>query len=111
MDTKLATQQFRLQEWAGIFKDRKNSGLKVDEYCQLHHISRDAYYYWLRKVKTAALTQAGFVELPVYNKKHTSNPTFIPQMSIRLGTAEICVNNDTPSELITRVLGVIRHAQ
>lgn len=111
MDTKLVTQHFRLQEWAGIFKDRKNSGLKVNEYCQLHNISRDAYYYWLRKVKAAALTQAGFVELPVYNTEHSSVPSFIPQMSIRLEAAEICVNSDTPSELITRVLEVMRHAQ
>ena len=52
MNTKLATTQIRITEWAAIIKDCKSSGLKVDEYCQQHDISRDAYYYWLRKVKT-----------------------------------------------------------
>ena len=69
MNTKLATTQIRITEWAAIIKDCKSSGMKVDDYCQLHDISRDAYYYWLRKVKTAALQQAGFVELPMPETK------------------------------------------
>lgn len=60
MNTKLATRQIRLNEWAAIIKDCKASGQKVDIYCEQHGLSRDAYYYWLRKVKEAALTQAGF---------------------------------------------------
>ncbi len=68
MNTKLATTQIRLTEWASIIKDCRASGLKVDEYCQQHNLSRDAYYYWLRKVKAAALQQAGFVELPAPEK-------------------------------------------
>ena len=36
-----------------------------DDYCRQHDISRDAYYYWLRKVKEKALLQVGFVEVPV----------------------------------------------
>ena len=55
MNTKLATTQIRITEWAAIIKDCKFSGMKVDDYCQLHDISGDAYYYWLRKVKTVAL--------------------------------------------------------
>ena len=42
----------------------KASGQKVDLYREQHGLSRDAYYYWLRKVKEVALKQAGFVELP-----------------------------------------------
>ena len=42
----------------------KASGQKVDLYCEQHGLSRDTYYYWLRKVKEVALKQAGFVELP-----------------------------------------------
>lgn len=45
MNTKLATRQIRLNEWAAVIKDCKASGLKVDTYCEQHGISRDAYYY------------------------------------------------------------------
>lgn len=111
MNTKLATTQIRITEWAAIIKDCKSSGLKVDEYCQQHDISRDAYYYWLRKVKTAALQQAGFVELPVPEVKSVPATGFDAQMVIKVGGAELGINNDTPTELITRILEVIRHAE
>lgn len=45
MNTKLATRQIRLHEWAAIIKDCKASGQKVDIYCEQHGLSRDAYYY------------------------------------------------------------------
>ena len=48
MNTKLATTQIRITEWAAIIKDCKSSGMKVDDYWQQHDISRDTYYYWLR---------------------------------------------------------------
>ena len=66
MDTKLAAAQVRLQQWAAIVRERKESGLKVDDYCEAHNISRNAYYYWLRKLREAALESQGsrFVELP-----------------------------------------------
>ena len=81
MNTKLATRQIRLNEWAAIIKDCKASGQKVDIYCEQHGLSRDAYYYWLRKVKEAALTQAGFVELPALTSEQ------IPAKTIEKGTS------------------------
>jgi transposase-like protein len=69
MDTRLATNQIRLSEWTRIIKDRCQSGLKVDEYCEQHQLSRHAYYYWLRKVKEAALIHNSFVELPALPEK------------------------------------------
>ena len=111
MDTKLATKQIRLNEWAEIIKDCKASGLKVDEYCSQHSLSRDAYYYWLRKVKEAALQQAGFVELPAagFVTKPDSDD-FTPQMIIHVGDTDLHINETTPTELIRRVLEMMRHA-
>ncbi|MDD7739386.1 MAG: IS66 family insertion sequence element accessory protein TnpB [Lachnospiraceae bacterium] len=116
MNTKLATTQIRLNEWAAIIKDRKDSGLTVDLYCEQHGLSRDAYYYWLRKVKEAALTQAGFVELPVQSPLPNSDnriekTSFETQMVIKIDGIEFCVNENSPSELISRILKIIRYAE
>ena len=111
MNTKLATSQIRLKNWAAIIQDRKQSGLSVNDYCSQHQLSRDAYYYWLRKVKTAALQQVGFVELPMPEAKPVPTTDFTTQMVIKAAGNEISINNDTPTELITRVLEVIHHAQ
>ena len=109
MNTKLATKEIRLQEWASIIKSRMASGLKVDEYCKQHNISRNAYFYWLRKVKERALLQAGFVEVPVTDHRQANN-TFDASMVIKTANTEICINDDTSSELLSRVLGVMGYA-
>ena len=109
MDTKLATKQIRLHEWAGIIKDCKASGMKVDDYCREHDLSRDAYYYWLRKVKNEALKQAGFIEMP---SPLSIQPTaFRPEMTIRISNAELCIDSHTSAELIERVLGALDHVK
>ncbi|WP_408637222.1 IS66 family insertion sequence element accessory protein TnpA [Oribacterium asaccharolyticum] len=38
-----------------MIKDCKESGLKVDDYCTQRGLSRNAYLYWLFKVKEAVL--------------------------------------------------------
>lgn len=49
----------------------------MDIYCEQHGLSRDAYYYWLRKVKEAALKQAGFVGLPALTSEQPPAKTTI----------------------------------
>lgn len=117
MNTKLATRQIRLNEWAAIIKDCKASGQKVDIYCEQHGLSRDAYYYWQRKVKEAALKQPGFVELPALTEERSVNTVnkdtsaFETQMLIRTNGIEICVNENSPSELISRVMKLLYHVE
>ena len=44
-DIQTVTQNVRLQQWTAIIQARQASGLKVDDYCSEHNISRNAYYY------------------------------------------------------------------
>lgn len=53
------TKNVILQKWSSITQDCKASGLKVDDYCTEDNISRNAYYYWLRKIKEAAIESSG----------------------------------------------------
>ena len=114
MDTRLATNQIRLSEWTRIIKDRCQSGLKVDEYCEQHQLSRHAYYYWLRKVKESALIHNSFVELPALPKKTVpvtiSENLSTYQMTIAIGNTILGVSESTPMELLSRVLKVVRNA-
>ena len=109
MNTKLATKEIRLNEWAGIIKSCRASGLKVDDYCRQHDIYPDAYYFWLRKVKEKALLQAGFVEITAMEQRQQGT-VFDTSMVIKNGNTELCINDDTSSELLSRVLGVMGYA-
>ena len=39
MNTKLATSQIRLKNWAAIIQERNESGLSVKDYCAHHQLS------------------------------------------------------------------------
>ncbi len=58
--TSLVAQQTRLSEWAEQVSDCQNrpQGMKIDEWCQLHNITKATYYWRLRKVREAFLEAA-----------------------------------------------------
>ena len=64
MNTKLATSRMRTGQWADIIKDCKESGLKVDDYCAQHSLSRNAYCYWL---------PSHFLRLYGHGNRHSGN--------------------------------------
>lgn len=46
-----------IQEWSRIIKDRNSTKLTIDEYCEQHGLSRNSYYYWLRKIRDKLLEE------------------------------------------------------
>ena len=111
MDTKLVTTEVRIQQWAGIIKSRSESGLTIKEYCEANNLSSNQYYYWLRKVKEAAIKEAGyqFVEIPqVDETKAFSSENSI---HIQIGSISINVNEGTSRDLLHMVMEVAGDVQ
>jgi transposase-like protein len=111
MDTRLATTNIRIQQWTAVFKAKAESGLTVDEYCDQNGITRNAYYYWLRRARTAALEniQTNFVELKVpkteaFPQAPTVTHSFIPQLIIEKNGLVIGIDSNTPKELLALAL-------
>lgn len=114
MDTRLATTNIRIQQWMAVFKEKTESGLTVDEYCDQNGISRNAYYYWLRKVRTAALEHTTFVELKVPDAEPDTQmqekiSAFVPQLTIVKNDLAIEINSTTPKELLALALEAVSH--
>ncbi|EGD45766.1 hypothetical protein Cpap_0133 [Ruminiclostridium papyrosolvens DSM 2782] len=116
MDTRLATTNIRIQQWAAVFKSKAESGLTVDEYCDKNGITRNAYYYWLRRARIAALenTQTTFVELKApeteaFPQAPTAIHSFIPQLTIEKNGLVIGVNSNTTKELLALALEVVSY--
>ena len=109
METRLVKRQIQLQKWACIFKDQAESGLTIENYCREHAITKDAYYYWLRKAREAAVEcmDNTFVEInPPVSKKSE----FTAQMTVSINGITLGVNTDTPKSLILSTIGVLRNA-
>ena len=108
MNTKLATSRMRTGQWADIIKDCKESGLKVDDYCAQHGLSRNAYFYRLRKVKEAALTQSGFVEVRQQVEVSSCYPS--PKLTASVNEIVLGIDENTPMDLLTNVIKVLKNA-
>ena len=118
MDTRLATTNIRIQQWTAVIKEKAESGLTVDEYCEQNGLSRNAYYYWLRRVRNAALesAQTSFVELKAPETRTVPlvpacNPSFLPQLTLERNGFIIGVNTDTPRELLVMALEAAAHVE
>ncbi len=109
--TRAMTKQIRIQQWTEIFKDKAASGLKVKEYCQLHGITKDAYFYWLKKVREAAIESSG-IELVELKEPASLPPSVISgadtvfktEATISSGNFTISVNSNTPKELLISLM-------
>ena len=53
----LVAEQTRLAQWASDIKDCQNrpNGMKIDDWCAQHGITKANYYYRLRRVRGACL--------------------------------------------------------
>ena len=74
--TSLVAQQTRLSEWADLIRDCQNrpQGMKIDEWCQLHNITKASYYWRLRKVREAYLENCG-ADTNICRSSFSCNPS------------------------------------
>ena len=109
METKAVTNQIRLSQWNQIVHDRNESGLSVADYCEQHELSINAYYYWLRKIRQAAIEASGihFSELTAPANSSTCNSSSV---IVELNNARICINNAESRDIFSMVVEVLSHA-
>ena len=114
--TSLVAQQTRLNEWADLIRDCQNrpQGMKIDEWCQLHDITKASYYWRLRKVREAYLETAehtqAFVEVPS-SALHPVNTTSEHKIAaiIRSGSnLTLEITDQASASFLSTLLGVIR---
>jgi transposase-like protein len=51
MNTTTLAAEYRLQQWAVVIKDCKESGLSIRKYCKNAGIHENTYYYWQKKLR------------------------------------------------------------
>lgn len=91
---------YRIEQWRQIIQDCQKRGLSNKAYCEQQGISEKAYYYWLRKLHTAAAEQAEpqIVELGPAEK-------LVPAgLYIRYHGEELKLPAETDIEAVTAVL-------
>ena len=119
MNPKEATQIVRMQEWSQIIHDRVQSGQSVSQYCTEHGLSKNAYFYWLKKIKCHVLesVEPAFVEISDQiqsdcQEREDAHAASCPasKVVIRSHGAEIEIDESVSEEFLTKIFRVIRNA-
>ena len=103
-DALAVRNEYRLQNWKGNIRERQESGLTVKEYCAQHAITEKRYYYWLRKLRTAA-AEAMEPQLVRLEENRASPARMI---HIRYGTAELRLPEDVDMKALAVFLNALR---
>ena len=111
LTTREATRKYRLRQWQAILHDRAESGLSVKEYCLAHNITKDSYYYWKKLVREAAIAEVGPVFAELKPETAMSAGTFVPQITVQIGSLVLAANSETPDELLMRAVRVLKYAE
>lgn len=91
---------YRMETWRQIIQECQKSGLSNKAYCQSHGLSEKAYYYWLRKLRTAAVEQA----LPQLTELEPEREEGGEMLHIRYRGAELTLPAETAIDAIASML-------
>jgi transposase-like protein len=116
------TNQYRLNKWTEIVRERINSGKTVAEWCADHDIDPKRYYYWLRRVRAAAcealpsLGTGNNPIVPVNIQAPITGTTPMDQESssditIHLGAVTLEIRNNASAALIENTLRALQNVR
>ncbi len=91
---------YRMEQWRQIIQECQKSGMSNKAYCRQQGIAEKTYYYWQRKVRTAAVEKAGpqIMELETEEEERTE------VLYIRYRGAELTLPAETDIEAVAAVL-------
>ena len=120
-----STFEVRLSNWKYIIEESEHRPQNVTkkQWLQDHHIPEKQYYYWLRRVRKAAISQLkpGLLPVPVSTGQTEIALAQIPAEGILssektpavvIRTTKLTVEflSDLPEELLLKLLKAVSHA-
>ena len=130
-DVQSIKKQLNMQQWTAIIEDRIASGLKIDEYCEKNQLSRNSYFYWLRKIREETSTSVlpnhndllpvsvstgALVELvPSSNRNGSISKIEVSDekpetIGFSINGISITVGHDISEELLSKIMRAARNA-
>lgn len=116
MDTREVAKEYRLAQWAQIIQTRAQSGQSIKDFCASAGISRDAYFYWQRKLREGVCAELagkgtelknsiipnGWTRLASVNDRAEASVT------IEVSGCRITTTAETDMELLAKVCRALR---
>ena len=114
-------QDIRLKQWSELIEAANSSGLPRKVWLEENRISKDAFYYWQRKVRkyyaelkglvpaSANTDSAKLVEVPIA-RSATGSITMAPAAVIRIGSMAVEISPSATAEFMEGLGRMIRNA-
>jgi transposase-like protein len=122
LDTREVTRKYRLNQWIEIIRECRSSGQTVSAWCAGHDINPKSYYYWLKRVRTAACEalpaiSAGnspivSIDIPIEpivarSEKQEASADIL----LRLGSVTLELRNNASAVLIENTLKALQNVR
>ena len=114
-EVTLVKTRFRKEQWKKLILECQNSGMKVEDWCVRHDVTKHAYYYWLRKIREEVcenLPEVREESKPVSFKKLEVTlpvPDTETAVMIHLPSATVEVREGTSQQTVEVVLLALRN--
>jgi hypothetical protein len=108
MNTNDIAVEYRLSHWAGIMREREESGLSIKQFCKNAGFHENRYFYWQKRLRAAACEElakmhgntASMVPVGFTEVKMTSRPALPPtdatyQSRVCIETAGVRITADS----------------
>ena len=122
-DMRKIAEEYRLNQWSGIMRNRQESGLSIKSYCEREGIKPERYFYWQKKLRETAVAELAPAEpslimsVPSENESEKPTPSVWSEVIVReetkrnenaevtieIGKCRISANESTNVELLTKV--------
>jgi len=108
--------EFRLNHWAGVLRERKESGLSIRRWCRENGVQEKTYYYWQRKLRELSSRELLSAHQDAQSKSIvpsgwavcSTEPVASPNaISIEIGKSLVKVSSDADAELLGKVCRVL----
>ena len=106
-DVLAVRDEYRLRSWMEIIRECRDSGLSNKDFCSQRGIAEKTYYYWLRKVRAAAIsTEPQLVRLEEPQKPGSAEPGNM--IEIRYGRTELKLPENVDLKAVAILLNSLR---
>ena len=119
MNTREIAGEYRLSHWAGIMRERKESGQSIRAYCRQTGMHENVYYYWQKKLREATceelttarcpedqrgLRVSGFAEVRLAEANAARSLEEAGELRIEISGIRIAAGSGYPPEALARML-------
>ena len=116
VDTRQIAEEYRLSHWAQVMQERIQSGLSITAFCKQIGIGGNTYFYWQRKLRTAACemamnrpedSAAGFAEVQVLEAPVQAEPVECEQagqLNVEIAGMRITADNSYPPDKLAALI-------